>query len=238
MVRVDAGEDLVESLTALATAAGWQEAFVSGAGVLELVELATAKGTLTLENAELTSLAGRIRRQNGEVFVVLRATVTVAGEPKSGRIEAAMTGGLLLVVDAISDARRRHDTSPSPAPPRAASQEQTPSPPPVAAFDGARAASKPMSQSFTTKPVLHKRPTRSLEDDESEENPVVNPGDFLAHPQLGLCEVVGDDDTGGTRIRLESGRLRVLKLEHLKVDDAEEDAEGRRIYRVVGPRRR
>ncbi len=237
MVRVEAGEDLVESLMALATAAGWQEAFVSGAGVLELVELATGHETLTLENAELTSLAGRIRRQNGEVFVVLRATVTVGGEPKSGRIEAAMTGGLLLVVDAISEAVRARDVAP-PAASREHSREQTLSPPPPAAFDGARAASKPMSQSFTTKPIVHKRPTRSFEEEENEENPVVNPGDYLSHPQLGLCEVVGDDDTGGTRIRLESGRLRVLKLEHLKVVEGELDEQGRRVFRVIGPRRR
>jgi len=66
----------------------------------------------------------------------------------------------------------------------------------------------------------------------------VEPGDFLQHPQLGFCEVVADDDSGGTRIRVPSGRTRVLRLDALHLLAPETDEEGRRVFTVTGPRRR
>jgi predicted DNA-binding protein with PD1-like motif len=242
VIRVDSGEDLVESLQVLATAAGWQEAFVSGAGVLELVELDTGSGVVTLENAELTSLAGRILKSGEGTRVMLRATVTVDGVSKSGKIAAAMTGGLLLVVDAIADARvsaaaqpqKRHDTSPSP--PFAAARTATPQ---RVVPDGSRSAAKPLSQSFKTKPIVRKpQPISYGRADDDDDNPIVNAGDFLNHPQLGLCEVVGDDDSGGTKIRISSGRSRVLKLDTLIVLPGELDDEGRNVFKIAGPRKR
>ena len=236
IVRVDAGEDLLESLQALAKVAGWHEAFVTGAGVLELVELRVGDDVLTLENAELTSLAGHIRRRDDGPEIALRATVMVGREAKSGHIAAAMTGGLLLVVDAIVD----DDGSARPARP-AKKRDTTPSPAAsLRARDGSQSASKPLSQSFKTKPVVHKPPPINLgrDDEDAVENPIVNAGDYLQHPQLGLCEVVGDDDSGGTRIRVSSGKIRVLKLEHLRVLPGEWDDDGRNVFTVKGPRRR
>ena len=75
-------------------------------------------------------------------------------------------------------------------------------------------------------------------EDEDYEVPIANPGDYLDHPQLGLCEVVGDDDSGGTKIRVPSGKLRVLRLDALRVNPAERDDEGRKVFKIVGPRRR
>ena len=244
MVRVDAGEDLVESLQALAKAAGWSDAYVSGAGVLELVELSTGGETITLENAELLSLAGRINKGK----VVLRAQLLAGGATKSGTITAAMTGGLVLVVDAYTPGAevraaapvKRHDTQPSPA--RQAIAAATPARPTGRIASEApkmgSSASKPLSQSFKTKPVVHRPPTRNFDDDDHDENPIINTGDFLNHPQLGLCEVVGDDESGGTRIRVPSGRIRVLKLEALRVMPGALDEEGRNVFRVAGPRKR
>jgi predicted DNA-binding protein with PD1-like motif len=94
MVKVESGEDLVESLQALASAAGWVDAMVSGAGTLELVELMTAAGqSETLEEAELLSLSGRIHvGPEGKRLVTLRASVMAAGAVHVGRITAALTG--------------------------------------------------------------------------------------------------------------------------------------------------
>ncbi len=251
MVKVESGEDLVESLQALAEAAGWRDALVTGAGSFELVELRTADGTtVTLENAEITSLAGRIHRgPEGTPLVALQVSVAVPSGIQTGRVTGAMTGGLLLAVDAVvgdgalsRPARVASRTDPSPAGP----SFDAPAVPGPAALpfaddggDGERAATKPLSQSFTTKPVVRPiaGPKFGLDDDEHE-NPIVNAGDLLEHPQLGVCEVVGEDASGGIKIRLASGKTRVLRLEALHVEQGEEDDEGRVVFKVAGPRRR
>ena len=242
LIRVSPGEDLIEALQALARVAGWREALVTGAGDLDLVELAVADGsggTVTLENAELASLSGRIvLTDGGGVEVVLRATVLAEGGLRCGRIVAAMTGGLVLAVDAVVEPSSAASATPSA--PRASVSRTTPSPAPVAvepSDEGARAASKPLSQSFTTRPIVQRPTTPAFSGDGDEDNPEVEPGDVLDHPQLGLCEVVGDDGSGGTRIRMVSGRVRVLRLDALRVLAGEEDADGRLVFRVAGPRR-
>src|SRR5262245_3798915 len=125
MVRAEPGEDLVESLQAIAQAAGWREAFVTGAGVFDLVELAIGDSeVVTLERAELVSLAGRITREAGRAVVDLRASLLAGGRLVSGRIVAAMTGQVILTVDAITG-------EPVQARPQAAPQriERSPAPP-------------------------------------------------------------------------------------------------------------
>jgi hypothetical protein len=253
MVKVESGEDLVESLQALAEAAGWIDAMVSGAGTLDLVELLAADGnTVTLENADLIALAGRIHRgPDGARLVALSASVSAGNSLHSGRITAAMTGGLLLVIDAVSERANvrsvppqrsagstdRAATSPAAASPR---PQGAMSPPPPPTFgDGRRSASKPLSQSFKTKPMVQPIPAPKFNlDDEDDENPILNPGDFVDHPQLGLCEVVADDDSGGTKIRVPSGKTRVLRLEALKVLNGVQDDEGRMVFKVTGPRKK
>jgi predicted DNA-binding protein with PD1-like motif len=252
MVKVEPGEDLVESLQALARVAGWQEAVVTGAGVLELAELASAGETITVENAELLSLAGRIERRDGQPLVVLRATLLTTDGSKSGRIVAAMTGGLTLVVDAIHEAGAATNTGRTlPAP--SVSDRGMPSPSvttnPLSGGTATLPApgrkvsnsglSKPPSQSFRSKPMV-RPPTRNRFDldEDDDENPVVNTGDFLAHPQLGLCEVVGYDESGGTKIRVPNGKVRVLKLDALIVEKGVEDDEGRDVFNILGPRKR
>lgn len=252
MVKVESGEDLVESLQALAEAAGWVDAMVSGAGTLELVELLTPRGSsFTFENAELVSLAGHIHRApDGKRLVTLRASILDPdGDLRSGRITGAMTGGLLLVIDAVSErattrsvppqaASARTSTDRAPVGPVAsASAPSAPKPPSFG--EGHRSASKPLSQSFKTKPVVRPmKPTIDLDDEDFHENPIVNVGDYLDHPQLGLCEVVGEDDSGGTKIRVGTGKTRVLRLEALQVLQGVEDEEGRMVFKITGPRKR
>jgi hypothetical protein len=227
---------LIESLEALSRAAGWREAVVTGAGTLDLAELELGSETITVEKAELLSLSGRIVFLGDGPKVSLCATVMVGDTVKSGRIAAAMTGGLTLVVDAI------HMPSGGGASvPASSSSTTSPSPRPVvpSAPTGV-SANKPPSQSFSNKPLV-RPPTRrnfDLDDEDHDENPIVNTGDFLQHPQLGLCEVVGYDGSGGTKIRLSSGKVRVLKLEALRVLAGQTDEEGRMVFRVAGPRRR
>jgi predicted DNA-binding protein with PD1-like motif len=245
IVRAEPGEDLVESLQAIAQAAGWREAFVTGAGVFDLVELAIGDSeVVTLERAELVSLAGRISREAGLAVVDLRASLLAGGRLVSGRIVAAMTGQVILTVDAITGepAQAHPQAAPqrierSPAPPMASASLTSASPPTPrmgGPADGERSATKPLSQSFTTRPVV---PRIALPADDPD-NPAVDPGDYLDHPQLGLCEVVGDDNAGGTRIRVPSGRVRVLRLDALRVLPSDVDAEGRTVYKIAGPRRR
>lgn len=91
-------------------------------------------------------------------------------------------------------------------------------------------APKPPSQSFR-RPIARKLHRRR------EHDPIPEAGDYLAHPQLGLCRVEGDDGSDGTIITSPSGRRRVLKLDTLRVQPAETDDEGRRVFQIMGPRR-
>jgi hypothetical protein len=151
-----------------------------------------------------------------------------------------MTGGLILVVYAVlSDTQRRPAaiTDRSPAMPAV----EVPQPAPARANlpTGARSGSQPLSDSFKTKPIVRPIAGPKLDlDGDYHENPMVNAGDYLLHPQLGLCEVLGDDDSGGTRIRVPAGKMRVLRLEALEVMPGVEDEEGRHVFNVTGPRRR
>lgn len=248
MIRVSPGEDLVESLKALAEAAGWQEAFVTGAGVLELVELRRGDGSVTLENAEITSLAGRLVREKDGVAVTLRAVVIAGGELVSGKIEAAMTGAIIMVVDAVTSASRvaeplrsvakANQVAPADrvAPAERAAPAAAATPPPARPSSSAL---KPPSQHFSSRPIARPMTSAPDRDDEDDaENPAVDVGDILVHPQLGRCEVVGDDTSGGTQVRLSSGKVRVLRLDALQVLAGEEDDSGRMTFKVAGPRRR
>lgn len=91
-------------------------------------------------------------------------------------------------------------------------------------------APKPPSQSFR-RPIARKLHRRR------EHDPIPEAGDYLSHPQLGLCRVEGDDGSDGTIITSPSGRRRVLKLDALRVQPAETDDEGRRVFQIMGPRR-
>jgi predicted DNA-binding protein with PD1-like motif len=237
IIRVEPGEDVIASLESLAAAAGWEEAIVSGAGALELCELATGPGdTVTFENADLVSLAGRIGRREGGVEVVLRAALATTAGLRSGRILAAVAGRLTLIVDAVLV-----EPAPRAAPKRARgpSMSQPPPPPAQMGEQEARAATQPLSQGFTTKPVAQRLPaTGSSVDDDEDTIAVVDNGDYIDHPQLGRCEVVGDDGSGGTRVRVASGRVLVLRLDALRILPASVEADGRHVYKVAGPRRR
>ncbi len=254
LIKVEPGADLVDALESLATAAGWTDAYISGSGMLELVELATGD---TLENVELVTLTGVAKRTEQGCKLTLRASMLSAGQLRVGRIEAAVTGELLLVVDAVTDAvaraavpeRRPPVVAPIPASAPTSASTSAPTPKPTSASgaaptaaakpaDGPRSATKPLSQSFTTKPVVKSFHRDREVDEEAEMWTEVEPGDFLQHPQLGFCEVVADDDSGGTRIRVPSGRTRVLRLDALHLLAPETDEEGRRVFTVTGPRRR
>src|SRR3954468_13072459 len=102
MIRVEPGEDLVVALEGLAFAAGWREAFVTGTGTLDLVEIARGVETMTFEKAQLASLTGRIVRRGERCEATLHAVLITGGQLQAGRVAAAVTGELLLVVDAVA----------------------------------------------------------------------------------------------------------------------------------------
>jgi hypothetical protein len=243
MVRVQSGEDLMDVLRALAQAADWVEAMVTGAGVLDMVELRGAGPTETFEEAEIVSLSGRVIRRSEGVSIQLRGMLLVGGEPKAGRIEGAMTGGLTLVVDAVvapsatRNAAARHVAR---TPARAASSPGGSSP-------GASSPGRGSTPSLTGAASLPKKPlsppkaVRGFDDDdedEDEDNPIVDNGDVLIHPQLGRLLVVGDDSSGATKVRIDTGKIRVLRLEALQIlPDFEEEEDGTRVFKIAGPRR-
>ncbi|MCC7538418.1 MAG: DUF296 domain-containing protein [Deltaproteobacteria bacterium] len=70
------------------------------------------------------------------------------------------------------------------------------------------------------------------------EDPIPEPGDYLEHPQFGLCSVEGEDDGGGIFIRIPSGARKSIKLDLLHVLPAVTDEQGRRVLKIVGPRRK
>ncbi|MSP24958.1 MAG: hypothetical protein EXR75_07285 [Myxococcales bacterium] len=85
---------------------------------------------------------------------------------------------------------------------------------------------------------LAPKPNRKADDGEPDYSDDVVAGDVLEHPQLGACEVMGDDPSGGTRVRMPSGRVGVLRLETLRLLAPTDDSTGRQVYRVAGPRKR
>jgi predicted DNA-binding protein with PD1-like motif len=236
MVRVDRGEDLLAALAALARLAGWRDAYVTGTGTLALAEVRTAGGSIvTLEDAAVASLSGRLRSGTGSGGVELHVALLGAGALHVGRLLGAVTEDLLLVVEAVAGDRvvLTPDAGTHPAAPRPEVAR-----PIVDDEDGVRAATKPLSQSFTTKPVAVPVAPASGAGEQEEIWAEVEAGDYLDHPQLGFCEVVGDDGSGGTRVRVPSGRVRVLRLDALQIMPAKRDDEGRRVFRVAGPRAR
>lgn len=254
MVRVQSGEDLMDVLRALAAAAGWVEAHVTGAGVLDMVELKGAGPTATFEQAEIVALSGRVVRRSEGIEIALRAMVLVEGKVEAGRIEGAMTGGLTLVVDAVvaPSASKPAGVGARPVTPRPVPATTTnkpsapggPSPGPSKPSSPGRPSagpSKPSGPALPKKPLAPPTARRSIDDvdDDEHENPIVDNGDVLIHPQLGRLLVVGDDTSGGTKVRIDGGKIKVLRLEALEIsNEVEEDEEGNRTFRIVGPRRK
>ena len=70
------------------------------------------------------------------------------------------------------------------------------------------------------------------------EDPIPEPGDYLEHPQFGLCAVEGDDVDGAMFIRIPSGSRKSIKLDFLQVLPAVTDDQGRRVFKIEGPRRK
>lgn len=252
MVRVQSGEDLMDVLRALAAAAGWVEAHVTGSGVLDMVELKGTGPTATFEQAAIVSLSGRVVRRSEGVDIALFAMVLADDKVEAGRIEGAMTGGLTLVVDAVvaPSASKAAGTEPRPATSRAVSSPAAakPSAPGRSAPGGSPpGAPRPSAPSLPKKNLPNKPlappPARRLvpnEDEEEEhENPIVDNGDVLVHPQLGRLTVVGDDTSGGIKVRIDGGKIKILRLDALEIsNDVEEDEEGNRTFKVIGPRRK
>ncbi len=257
LVRVTPGEDVLETLQQLAQGAGWREGFVTGCGGFQLVELDAGNGApVTLENATLLSLSGHLTRHDGEAALAMWATVLSQGERHEGKVVAAVADAMLLMIEGITaDAPSRvaltSSVLPTTTPARTA---PTPASPKTAEAAGAAEATRPVSvspasaqrrggyvppsQSFRGKPMVRRRPVVTLDDDE-DENPMLEAGDLLKHPQLGLCVVEGDDPSGGTKVRVGEGRLRVLRLDALRIDPQPvTDEQGRRVFTCLGPRRR
>lgn len=265
MIHVEAGEDLLSALETLAVEAGWTEAFVSGAGSLELVELAGEPGQppATLEDAGLLTLSGRVVREGGRCVATLRAAVNASGDLHAGRITAAVTRHMLLVVDAATGTAEpavAREVAPAPPPPlrpdpRSGAREPVWAPEPVrpapeavrlppsepspSAPDRLDAAGPP-SNTFTPRPMPKPivRSGRSSQTFEDLQDVHPEPGDLLDHPQLGVCEVEGEDNSGRTLIVVPSGKRRALMLDALEVLPAVTDGEGRRVFKIAGPRAR
>jgi len=262
MLEIEPGQALIETLVALAAVEGWPRAFVQLSGALDLVEIALPSGeTEMYESVDVLTLTGHVDGACSPPAVKVHALFMTPEGLRGGEVRAAMTGKMLLVVDAPTERAPATVSSASSTSPRVSQARPAASPAPAAVTRAApakpsprpqagrnsprpyepgtsRAASKPLSQSFSTKPQVHKiaRKVEVFDDDEEIVEPQT--GEMLAHPQLGLCEVVGDDDSGGVRVRVPSGHVRVLRLDALRVAPGTTDEQGRRVYKILGPRRR
>ena len=235
MIRVESGDDVIQSLEAIAFAAGWTEVFVTGAGILDLVEIGNGITTTALEKAEIVSLSGRVARGAGRAEARLMVQVFANGQVHSGRIHAALGGDALLVVDAaLAGAKRANIGAP---PTRMVAAAPAPPPEPAPAPRGsAPGLLSGIGAKLPLVPIA--RGELALGDDDEEFWSEVAAGDLLEHPQLGSCDVLGEDESGGMRVRIGSGRVCVLRLDTLEIKQPTEDEAGRKIYRVVGPKRR
>ncbi|MEM1031153.1 MAG: hypothetical protein AAF928_06195 [Myxococcota bacterium] len=235
MVRVQSGEGLIDVVRALATTAGWVEALVTGAGVFDLVELERAEGAATYETAEILSLSGRVVRRPEGLDVTLRAMVLVDGRVEAGRILAAMTGGMTLLVDAVaapSAARAPGKGSGSVRAPEPVVPAVTPSSPRRIPSAAPSTPARP-----PLKPLAPPRRGPGGDGPEEHENPIIDDGDVLNHPQLGRLLVVGDDASGGVKVRVDGGKIKVLRLDALHIEtEPVIEADGTRCFTIAGPR--
>jgi predicted DNA-binding protein with PD1-like motif len=87
-------------------------------------------------------------------------------------------------------------------------------------------------QAFAAQPIPEKKRAAT----EEAEEPVLEPGDWVAHKQFGLCRVEGEDAEGALVIRLPSGVRKAIRLDFLRVLPAHEQ-DGRRVF-PLEPRRR
>jgi hypothetical protein len=232
MVRVEPGDDVLGALEALAFAAGWREAHVSGAGRFDLVELVQGDETSSLEHAEIVTLNGLVVRSEARAEARLFAQLFADGRVHVGRVVAALGGEALLVVDA-SVARS--------AKPVARETRSRPVVPTAEPVPPSRGSSPGLGSGLVAKPMLlpvGRAEAAAAADDVEEHWAEVASGDVLIHPQLGTCDVVGEDESGGMRVRIASGRICVLRLDTLEIAAPNPDASGRSVYRVIGPKRR
>ncbi len=240
MIRVEAGEDLVSALESLAFVAEWREALVTGTGSLDLLELEVGTEIVSLERAEVLSFNGHIVRGDARTVARINVQVLAGGRVYAGRIVQALTGPGLLAVEAVLATAVRVPVVAKAAPPAAV--EPVRARKPEVAVSVARPSSPGFAGalSFGQVPVVvpRGRVDPSLDRAEDEYWIEVAAGDWLDHPQLGRGEVVGDDESGGMRVRIQSGRVCVLRLDTLEVAAPVQESDGRRVFRVLGPKRR
>ena len=66
---------------------------------------------------------------------------------------------------------------------------------------------------FAAQPIPEKKKTIDTEADE----PNLEPGDWVAHKQFGLCRVEGEDAEGALIIRLPSGVRKAIRLDYMRI---------------------
>ncbi len=222
--------------------------------------------TDTFEDAEIVQLSGRIARRAEGCVVTLHATLIEHGNVRIGRIVAAIANELLLAVDAITTTHAaralpaqeaaqvtRADAgangtltaaSPHPEAPRpsattaSAAPQATPPSLPLPQRPASLAAQPTLPAPLAPRPLATRLRENGIADDDFDNEVEIQPGDLLEHPQLGSCEVVGDDPSGGTRVRMPSGRVGVLRLDTLRILPPPDEGASPRVYRVAGPRKR
>ncbi len=240
VMRLDRGEEIVAALEKLPARERIVHAWVRGVGSLSAAEL---QDQTALGPSDLLTLEGTV----GEGGVRIYATLARRGGGLSGgRLLRGVVTQCELVIDGLDQlsAAEEHEdedeaeaeTAPSISWADVAAVSSTP--PVKKAKERPRSVAKAASEQQTTPlrpPPIPEKKKRTSEEEFLTE-PLPTRGDFIDHPQFGLCKVDREDEEGGLMIRLPSGVRKTIKLDFMEVGQVREEGT-RRVY-PVRPRRR
>lgn len=237
VLEAEPGEDiLVAAVTAL-RASGTPFAWIVARGTLReaLVESTSRAGggvARLIEGAplELTSASGVWRESDAQVTLsgVLSREIDRGADVVAGRLAAAVAerAELVCFLAAAPPAIATSPTAPrrDPAPPGSPFPAAADDSPPPPAIDPAGTGGGVAPAQLPPKPMRRATP---------EETTIYpDAGDRVTHFAFGECDVESSD---GDRIRLKQdkdGRVREVSLAMLRIDPPDEDAEGRRHFRL------
>lgn len=262
VLRAELGEALPDALTRGLDEAEVKAGWVSGTGVLEMVELASIdperpRLVRHVGGAVLAvSLQGSVATEGGETTVRLRATLAREGvlglETFGGEIVSARVIACDLVVTAFDDLSlgRQVDEQTGMTALVATTRAQAAQLRSVVA-EPARAAAPTVASAPVAAPAAAHSPAPPpaplpMETSSSAMAPLVRPtkpqeeqleaypevGDLVSHFHFGECEVISSD---GERIRLrqeKDSRVREVALTMLKIESPTVAPSGKRHFRL------
>lgn len=232
LVRVEPGEDVLETLVDLAHDEEIDDAWVRGIGTLKKAELEPGG---RFQRCRILTLEGTLSMRDGKASARLHVTLSRPAKDGvvGGKLLKAESVDVELRVECWQDAKEERAAGRWTAPDEAHEPAEAPA---VSWADVAEVSAAPeatfVKEESTGQRVFDPPP------DEGEEIQTLLPvkGDFIHHRMFGLCKVDRPDKGGGVVIRLPSGIRKTIRFDFMDVGAPR--MEGSRRVFPVRPRKR